>query len=146
MGGFEPSDLRTLRRNRTTGAELMLTLAATAGARRGSSPPCCLELAAALGLSPHKARRLRRLGDAAALFDAAATRPSQGRLSEVELRLWLAGSGCGASEVARVLKLLRSLVARDEGAAFVTFWQWAAGWGWVTHALGTYGVDWRRAL
>jgi hypothetical protein len=126
----------------TSGAELLLLLAA--------SPPrldaACAGLAARLALPPHRARRLRRVGDAAALFDAVASRPAQPRLSEVELRLWLAGSGCTAGEAARVLRLLRGLVARDEAAAFVTCWEWVAGWPWVTHALEVYGVDWRAAL
>ncbi|KIY94816.1 hypothetical protein MNEG_13148 [Monoraphidium neglectum] len=103
-------------------------------------------VAALLSVPPHKARRLRRVGDAAALFDAIATRPAQPRVSEVELRLWLAGSGCSASEVERVLRLLRGLVARDEGAEFLTCWQFVAGWPWVTHALEVYGIDWASAL
>jgi hypothetical protein len=84
--------------------------------------------------------------EAAALYDQIATRIAQPRISEVELRLWLAGQGCSSSETERVLKLLRSLVLRDPAAMFVTFWEWAAGWQWVVHALEVYGVDWRGAI
>jgi hypothetical protein len=100
----------------------------------------------------HKARRLRRLIDATALFDAAAARPGQGRLSELELRVWLAGSGCSAGEASRVLRLLASLVVRRAGGAGaipeagITYRQWAVGWPWVTHALEVYGLNWRNAL
>jgi hypothetical protein len=139
--GWEPSDLRGLRRADTTGAELLLQLTAAA-----ASDPACRDLALRLRVPQHKARRLRRLVDATALFDAVATRAAQPRLSEVELRLWLAGSGCSAAEVARVLKLLCSLVARDEAAAFITYREWAVNWQWVTHALEVYGLDWRAAL
>jgi len=139
--GWEQSDLRGLRRCGTTGAELLLQLTAAAAA-----DPACADLATRLRMPQHKARRLRRLVDTTALYDAVATRAAQPRLSEIELRLWLAGSGCSASEVARVLKLLCSLVARDEGAAFVTYREWAVGWQWVTHALEVYGLDWRVAL
>lgn len=110
------------------------------------APISTAALAARLGVPPHKARRLRRVGDAAALFDAIATRRAQPRVSEIELRLWLAGSGCSAAEVSRVLRLLRGLVARDEGADFVTCWEFVAEWPWVTHALEVYGIDWRTAL
>ncbi|GBF90854.1 hypothetical protein Rsub_03708 [Raphidocelis subcapitata] len=143
MGFDAASDLRALRRGGTTGAELLAELAAASAL----GEPGWASLGARLGLPPHRARRLRRLADAAALFDAVAARAGQGRISEIELRLWLAGSGCSPSEVERVLRLLRRLVARgDGGAQFLTFWEFAAGWPWVTHALEAYGVDWRGAL
>jgi hypothetical protein len=146
--GWEPTDLRGLRRDATTGAELVLQLAAAT-----ASDPACADLAARLRMPRHKARRLRRIVDATALFDAVAPRPGQGRLSELELRLWLAGSGCSAAEVGRVLRLLASLVVRGAPGggdgipeAGVTFRQWAVGWPWVTHALEVYGLNWRNAL
>ncbi|GBF91744.1 hypothetical protein Rsub_04048 [Raphidocelis subcapitata] len=140
--GFDPFDLSGLRRARTTGAELCLDLAAAA-----ASDPPFMALAAHLGLPSHKARRLRKLLDATALYDAVATRAAQPRLSGFELRAWLAGSGCSAGEVTRVMRLLGALVARDGGEAdAVTFWEWCVGWAWVTHALEVYGVDWRAAL
>jgi hypothetical protein len=86
------------------------------------------------------------LQEAAALYDCVATRCAQPRLSEVEVRLWLAGQGCRAAETERVLKLLRSLVSRGAESPWFTFWEWAAGWQWVTHALEVYGVDWRAAV
>ena len=77
------------------------------------------------------------------LYDAIATRVAQPRLTDIELRLWLAGQGCSSSEASRVMKLLRSLVMNDENAPFITSWEWAMGWTWVMHALEVYGVDWR---
>ena len=52
----------------------------------------------------------------AELIDAVATRVAQPRLTEFELRLWLAGSGCSEAEVSRVYRLLCGLVARDAAA------------------------------
>lgn len=46
-----------------------------------------------------RARRLARLmQQSTALFDCVATRSFQGRVSEVELRLWLVSQGCSAGE------------------------------------------------
>ncbi|KAI8471008.1 MAG: hypothetical protein J3K34DRAFT_520909 [Monoraphidium minutum] len=143
--GWEPCDLAGIRRAGTTGAELLLLASAAA-----TSDPACSALAARLRAPPHKARRgLRRLRDAAGLFDAIAVRAAQPRLSEVQLRLWLAGSGASPSEAERIVKLVWTLVAAGGGgggARAVTFWEWAAGFQWVTHALEIYGIDWRRAL
>jgi hypothetical protein len=141
--GFDPFDLAGLRRARVAGAELCIDLAAATA----SDPPFAA-LAARLGLPSHKARRLRRLLDATALFDAVAARAAQPRLCGSELRAWLAGSGCSPCEVGRVMRLLGALVARGGGggAEWVTFWEWCVGWAWVTHALEVYGVDWRAAL
>jgi hypothetical protein len=103
---------------------------------------------AALAMIPlGRARRLARLfQQSTALFDTVATRTLQPRLSEVELRLWLVGQGCGAGEAGRVLKLMRSLVMAAPGTAgWVTAWEWVVGWQWVTHALEVYAVDWRAA-
>lgn len=83
--------------------------------------------------------------DAARLYDTIAARACQGKLTDVELRLWLAAQGCSASESGRVMKLLRSLVVAsgDPYAPAVCMWDWAVGWSWVMHALEVYGVDWR---
>lgn len=97
-------------------------------------------------MTPKLARRLRRLGDATALFDAVASHPAQPRLTEIELRLWLVGSGCTVSEAGRAARLMMGLVAGDDAAGRVTFWEWAVGWRWVTHALEVFGIDWRSAL
>jgi hypothetical protein len=51
--------------------------------------------------------------------------------------------------VERVLRLLARLGPRGGGpgaGGFLTFWEFAAGWPWVTHALEAYGVDWRGVL
>ncbi len=136
--GLEASDLQRLRRAGTTGADLLDDIAAASAA-----DPSLSALAARLGVSERRARTLKRLAAATALFDAVATRPAQPRLSEVELRLWLAGCGCGAGEAERVLRLLRGSVARD--AEFVTYREWVVEWRWVVHAMEIYGLDWRGA-
>lgn len=76
------------------------------------------------------------------LYDAVATRVAQPRLTDIELRLWLAGQGCSSTEASRVMKLLRSLVMNAE-APFISAWEWAVGWTWVMHALEVHGVEWR---
>lgn len=77
------------------------------------------------------------------LYDAIATHVCQSKLTDVELRLWLAAQGCSRSEASRVMKLLRSLVMSDPEAPFISAWDWAVGWTWVMHALEVYGLDWR---
>jgi hypothetical protein len=83
------------------------------------------------------------LQDAMRLYDAIATRVVQPRLTDIELRLWLAGQGCSSGEAGRVMKLLRSLVMNDADAPYVSAWEWSVGWTWVMHALEVYGVEWR---
>jgi hypothetical protein len=68
---------------------------------------------------------------------------AQPRLSEVEVRLWLATQGCGCSEASRTLKLLKSLVLTDPDSRTFSAWEWAAGWSWVQHALEVHGLSWR---
>jgi hypothetical protein len=84
-----------------------------------------------------------QLQDAMRLYDAIATRVAQPRLTDIELRLWLAGQGCSSGEAGRVMKLLRSLVMNDAEAPYVSAWEWSVGWTWVMHALEVYGVEWR---
>lgn len=146
--GCAASDLSGLRYAGATGADLLLRFAAAATTDTSLSA-----LAARLRLPPRCGAALRRLRDAAALFGAASTRSSQPRLTEIELRLWLAGGGFSASESDRIVKLIWSLAAgisnsrpSSGGAAFLTFWEWAAGFQWVAHALEIYGVDWRAAI
>eukprot|EP00879_Flechtneria_rotunda_P012199 GHRR01012740.1.p1 GENE.GHRR01012740.1~~GHRR01012740.1.p1 ORF type:complete len:515 (+),score=197.13 GHRR01012740.1:1110-2654(+) len=127
--GFDTSDTRAIKRAGLSGAELLLL----------DEP----QLFAVLGLPKHKARRLKRLQDAMRLYDTIATCVAQGRLTDLELRLWLASQGCGRPETSRVMKLLRSLVMNDPDAPFITAWEWVVGWTWVMHALEVYGVDWR---
>lgn len=49
-----------------------------------------------------KVRKLRALQKAALLFDRIATLPRQGKISEIELRLYLAGQGGSSTEVNKV--------------------------------------------
>jgi hypothetical protein len=83
------------------------------------------------------------LQEAVALYDAIATRVAQPRLTEVELRLWLAAQGCDCSDASRTIKLLKSLVLADPDSHCFGAWEWAAGWTWVQHALEVHGVSWR---
>jgi hypothetical protein len=74
-----------------------------------------------------------------ALFDSIATRVCQPRLSDIELRLWLAAQGCSSSEAGRVVALLRNLLLSDPDAP-MTAWEWAAGFTWVQHAFEVFGI------
>ena len=47
-------------------------------------------------------QKVRALQQAVATFDRIATLPRQGRVSEIELRLYLAGYGAGSADVAKV--------------------------------------------
>lgn len=127
--GLDAHDTRPIKKAGLNGAELLLL-----------EEPQLMEL---LGLPKHKARRLRRLQDAMRLYDAIATRVAQPRLTDIELRLWLAGQGCSSGEAGRVMKLLRSLVMNNAEAPYVSAWEWSVGWTWVMHALEVYGVEWR---
>lgn len=81
--GFDTYDTRAVKKSDTTGAELLLM----------SERDLMLQLS----LPKHKARRLRKIQDAVALYDVIATRVAQPRISEIELRLWLAGQVMGSS-------------------------------------------------
>lgn len=83
------------------------------------------------------------LQEAVGLYDAIATRVAQPRISEVELRLWLAAKGCDCADASRTIKLLKSLVLADPDSHCFGAWEWAAGWTWVQHALEVHGVSWR---
>jgi hypothetical protein len=83
------------------------------------------------------------LQESVALYDAIATRVAPPRLTEVELRLWLAAQGCDCNEATRTIKLLKSLVLADPDSHCFTIWEWVAGWTWVLHALEVHGVSWR---
>lgn len=65
--------------------------------------------------------------------------PLQGRLSEVELRLYLASHGCSTAEVDKLIKLFRSLVRTDR-LDFVTFWDFVSGYDWIAQAFRIYNV------
>jgi hypothetical protein len=65
---------------------------------------------AGLGGRPPPPSRAARC---AAVPPLAPHRGRQGRLSEVELRLWLAGQGLSGSETDKVVRLVRSLVRAD---------------------------------
>lgn len=77
-------------------------------------PHCCLlagarlltlgedEMAIDMLVSRSKIHKVQVLQRAVALFDRIATLQDQGRVSEVELRLYLAGHGASTSEVNKV--------------------------------------------
>jgi hypothetical protein len=51
---------------------------------------------------PLQVRKVQALQQAVSTFDRIATLPRQGRVSEIELRLYLAGHGAGSADVAKV--------------------------------------------
>ncbi|PNH02745.1 hypothetical protein TSOC_011237 [Tetrabaena socialis] len=99
------------------------------------------EMIVRLLLPRHKVRKLRALQRAVALFDRIATLPRQGRLSEMELRLFLASQGCGSLEVEKVVRLFRSLVRTDgKGLDFATFWDFVVSYDWIAQAFRIYSI------
>lgn len=123
--GFDKLDLRTFKLHGVAGVDLL-----------DMSED---EMVVRLLLPRHKVRKLRALQKAVALFDRISTLPRQGRLSEVELRLYLAANGCGTGEVDKIVRLFRSLVRTDR-AEFVTFWDFVTGYDWIAQALRIYNV------
>ena len=105
---------------------------------RNRYPPLLFQPAPAT-LPPSQVRKLRALQRAVALFDRIATLPRQGRLSEVELRLFLAAQGCGSVEVDKVVRLVRSLVRTDK-LDFVTFWDFVCAYDWIAQAFRIYAI------
>uniref|UniRef100_A0A7S0UYY4 SAM domain-containing protein n=1 Tax=Polytomella parva TaxID=51329 RepID=A0A7S0UYY4_9CHLO len=123
--GFDRLDLRPFRLNAISGLDLLDMTEE--------------EMAIRLLLPTIKIRKLRAVQRAVALFDRIATVPRQGRLSEIELRLYLAGHGCAVHEVDKVVKLFKSLVRTDK-LDFVTFWDFVVGFDWIAQAFKIYHV------
>lgn len=73
-------------------------------------------------------RKLRALQRATQLFDRIATLPRQGKISEVELRLFLAGQGLGSNDVTKVRARGRGPRACACACCVV---QWQPGTGWA---------------
>ncbi|KAG2447415.1 hypothetical protein HYH02_007742 [Chlamydomonas schloesseri] len=123
--GFDKLDLRSFKLHAVAGVDLL-----------DMSED---EMVVRLLLPRHKVRKLRALQRAVALFDRIATLPRQGRLSEVELRLFLAAQGCGSAEVDKVVRLFRSLVRTDK-LDFVTFWDFVCAYDWIAQAFRIYAI------
>ncbi|KAL6749228.1 armadillo-type protein [Haematococcus lacustris] len=123
--GFDSLDLRGFRVHRVSGAALL----------EMSEEDMTIDLV----LPRSKVRKLRSLQRAARLFDAIATLPRQGKISEVELRLFLAGQGAGPADVNKVVKLFKTLVRVDK-YDFVTFWDFVTSYDWISQALRIYNV------
>ncbi|KAJ9513643.1 hypothetical protein QJQ45_006201 [Haematococcus lacustris] len=123
--GFDSLDLRGFRVHRVSGAALL----------EMSEEDMTIDLV----LPRSKVRKLRSLQRAARLFDAIATLPRQGKISEVELRLFLAGQGAGPADVNKVVKLFKTLVRVDK-YDFVTFWDFLTSYDWISQALRIYNV------
>eukprot|EP00798_Chlamydomonas_sp_ICE-L_P009790 gene9790-7676_t len=90
-------------------------------------------------LPRNKVHKVKCLQQASDLFDAMATMPDQGRISEVEIRLYLAGQGAGASDVDKIIKLCKNLLKMDRHGS-VTFWDFMTGYHWVAQAFNIYAV------
>lgn len=123
--GFDRLDLRGFRDGRVNGYRL-LTLSED-------------QMSINMLLSRAKVHKVQVLQRAVALFDRIATLTDQGRISEVELRLYLAGHGASSNEISKVIKLLRTLVRIDR-YDFVTFWDFVTGYDWVTQAFRIYNI------
>ncbi|KAG1677479.1 hypothetical protein FOA52_001935 [Chlamydomonas sp. UWO 241] len=123
--GFEALDLRGVRVHRIDGADLL------------GMPES--EMVLDLLLPSSKVHKLLALQAGARLFDVIATGSRQGRLAEIELRLYLASHGCGAKEVSKVLKLFCTLVRTDR-FDFVCFWDFVTSYEWVAQAFRIYQI------
>ncbi|KXZ43813.1 hypothetical protein GPECTOR_80g173 [Gonium pectorale] len=124
--GFDKLDLRGFRMNGVAGVDLLDMTED--------------EMIVRLLLPRHKVRKLRALQRAVALYDRIATLPRQGRLSEVEMRLFLASQGCTSAEVDKIVRLFRSLVRTDR-ADFVTFWDFVTAYDWIAQAFRIYNIS-----
>uniref|UniRef100_A0A7S3RAC6 SAM domain-containing protein n=1 Tax=Dunaliella tertiolecta TaxID=3047 RepID=A0A7S3RAC6_DUNTE len=123
--GFDRLDLRGFRINHISGATLLAMSED--------------DMAVDLVLPRSKTRKLRALQRATHLFDRIATLPRQGKISEVELRLFLASQGAGTAEVDKVVKLFKTLVRTDK-YDFVTFWDFVTSYDWIAQALRIYNI------
>ncbi|KAG1659281.1 hypothetical protein FOA52_008210 [Chlamydomonas sp. UWO 241] len=123
--GFDRLDLRPFRVARVSGASLLLM---------GKD-----ELSIDMALPRAKVASVLGLQRAVRLFDSIATLPRQGRLTEVELRLWLASKGASSATGSKVLALVRSLV-RTGTFDFVTFWDFVTSFEWVSQALRIFNL------
>lgn len=123
--GFDSLDLRGVRLHRIDGTSLLAM----------SEDFLLSELVLPRG----KVRKLRALQRAAALFDHIATLPRQGKISEIEMRLYLAGQGASSTEVNKIVKLCRTLVRTDK-YDFISFWDFVTSYDWIAQALRIYNV------
>ncbi|EFJ40754.1 hypothetical protein VOLCADRAFT_108020 [Volvox carteri f. nagariensis] len=123
--GFDKLDLRPVKVHHVAGVDLLDMTED--------------EMIVRLLLPRHKVRKLRALQRAVALYDRIATLPRQGRLSEVELRLFLANQGCSTLEVDKIIRLFRSLVHTDK-LDFVTFWDFVTAYDWIAQAFRIYNI------
>ncbi|GAX79983.1 hypothetical protein CEUSTIGMA_g7422.t1 [Chlamydomonas eustigma] len=123
--GFDRLDLRGFRVAKVDGVRLI-----------GLSES---ELSFNMVLHRSKVRKIQSLQHAVRTFDLIATLPSQGRISEIELRLFLASQGASSAEVQKVVKLFRTLVRTDR-YEFVTFWDFVTSFDWVSQAFRIYNI------
>lgn len=124
--GMDAVDVNLVRMDRLSGADLLSL----------SEHDMYVEL----GLGDSRVRKLRKLQAAAALFDAIATHPGQGSVSDVEVRLWCATHGCSSYEVSKIVKLFHSLVSSPSSDA-VSFYDFAVNYDWVLHTFRMYGLN-----
>lgn len=63
----------------------------------------------------------------------------QGKISEIELRLYLASSGCNSYDVEKLTTLFKNLI-RTERNDFVTFFDFVRSYDWIAQAFRIYSV------
>lgn len=119
-------------------------LAGTTGRQLLSLSPQDLELS--LGLTKLQARKVGQLQQAVALYDKIALQPGQGTLSEVELRMFLAGRGASSGQTSAMLKLMRTLVSGRSGAPeegdtdLLGCFDFVAGFDWIAQLLKLHRI------
>ncbi|GAX82754.1 hypothetical protein CEUSTIGMA_g10180.t1 [Chlamydomonas eustigma] len=123
--GFDMLDLRGFRVARVDGLRLI--------------DMSELELSVDMVLPKSRVRKVQALQKAVRTFDSIATLPQQGRISESELRLFLAYQGANNNDMYKVVKLFRTLVRMDD-FEFVTFWDFVTSFDWVSQAFRIYHI------
>eukprot|EP00798_Chlamydomonas_sp_ICE-L_P012446 gene12446-15650_t len=123
--GFNMLDLRQIRRQRIDGRALM-----------DMSED---ELLYEILLTHSKTRKVKELQRATKLYDRMATLPRQGKMTEVEMRLYLAGQGASSTEISKIIRLVKTLVKTDFSGYF-SYWDFVLGYDWIKQALHIYAL------
>ncbi|MEW5300802.1 MAG: hypothetical protein WDW36_003707 [Sanguina aurantia] len=123
--GFDMLDLRQFRIHRISGLDLLNMTED--------------DMFTTLVLPRVRVGTLRSLQRAVQLFDRISTIPPQGKISEIELRLYLASSGCTSYDVDKLTTLFKSLI-RTERNDFVTFFDFVRSYDWIAQAFRIYNV------
>jgi len=91
-----------------------------------------------LGLGPELCRKLHLVQRAAEMFDRMTRTRMQGKMSELECRVFLATQGLRGYEVSDVAEQFRRMDTCAGGC--VSFWEWCKAYDWFARILRAKGV------